>query len=72
VLPALTPATGLGAAAVAAYAARAGLDQAAFLAARGPVLTTEQAGKAVTGLAADPALDAAAYLLTAAGLEPLA
>ena len=36
VLPQLTPATGLGAMAVAAYAARSGLDVPAFLAQRGP------------------------------------
>jgi len=72
VLPDLTPATGLGAAAVAAYAARQGVDEAAFLAARGPVLAAEQVGQAIAGLAADPGLDAAAYALTAAGLEALA
>jgi NAD(P)-dependent dehydrogenase (short-subunit alcohol dehydrogenase family) len=71
VLPDLTPATGLGAAAVAAYAARQGVDEAAFLATRGPVLAAAQVGAAIAALAADPALDAAAYALTAAGLEPL-
>jgi NAD(P)-dependent dehydrogenase (short-subunit alcohol dehydrogenase family) len=72
VLPDLTPATGLGAAAVAAYAARQGVDEAAFLDARGPVLTAERVGQAIADLAADPGLDAAAYALTAAGLEALA
>jgi NAD(P)-dependent dehydrogenase (short-subunit alcohol dehydrogenase family) len=70
VLPQLTPATGLGAAAVAGYAARQGLTEADYLQSSGPVLTTEQAGKAIAGLAEDPALDQQAYLLTAEGLRP--
>ena len=45
VLPQLTPATGLGATAVEAYAARAGMAVPDFLAARGPVLTAEQAAR---------------------------
>jgi NAD(P)-dependent dehydrogenase (short-subunit alcohol dehydrogenase family) len=72
VLPDLTPDTGLGAAAVAAYAARQGVDPAAFVAARGPVLEAERVGRAVTELVTDPALDGPAYVLNAAGLEPLA
>jgi NAD(P)-dependent dehydrogenase (short-subunit alcohol dehydrogenase family) len=71
VLPDLTPDTGLGAAAVAAYAARQGVDTAAFLAARGPVLTAERVGRAMTELVTDPALDRPAYVLTAGGLSPL-
>jgi NAD(P)-dependent dehydrogenase (short-subunit alcohol dehydrogenase family) len=71
VLPDLTPATGLGAAAVAAYAARQGIDEAAFLAARGPVLQAGQVGQAIARLAADPGLDGAAYALSAGGLAPL-
>ena len=71
VLPQLTPATGLGAAAVAAYAARAGMDVEAFLKDRGPALTPEQAGAAITALIDDPGHDQRAYLLTAAGLRPL-
>lgn len=81
VLPQLTPATGLGAAAVAAYAARSGLDVPDFLAQRGPALTAEQVGEAVAKLAAGPAGGTAgtpaglggapAYLLTAAGPKPL-
>jgi NAD(P)-dependent dehydrogenase (short-subunit alcohol dehydrogenase family) len=80
-LPQLTPATGLGASAVAAYAARSGLDVPAFLAQRGPALTAEQVGEAVAALAAGPAGDTAtapgglggapAYLLTAAGPSAL-
>jgi NAD(P)-dependent dehydrogenase (short-subunit alcohol dehydrogenase family) len=72
VLPDLTPDTGLGAAAVAAYAGRQGVDTAAFLAARGPVLTAERVGQAIAELVTDPALDRPAYELTAAGLGPLA
>ena len=71
VLPQLTPATGLGAAAVAAYAARAGMDVEAYLKDRGPALTPGQAGAAITALIGDPGHDQRAYLLTAAGLRPL-
>ncbi|HJZ09556.1 MAG TPA: hypothetical protein VJ283_15815, partial [Trebonia sp.] len=71
VLPQLTPATDLGAAAVAAYAARAGMDVEAFLKDRGPALTPEQAGAAITALIGDLGYDQRAYLLTAAGLRPL-
>ena len=71
VLPQLTPATGLGAAAVTAYAARQGVDVATYLEGLGPTLTPEQAGGAVAGLAAGPDRDQGAYLLTAAGLSPV-
>ena len=70
VLPQLTPATGLGAAAVAAYAAREGLALADFLERSGPALTPDQVGRAVVDLARDPGHDRDAYLLTAAGLAP--
>jgi NADP-dependent 3-hydroxy acid dehydrogenase YdfG len=72
VLPQLTPATTLGAAAVAAYAAREGIDVAAYLDRAGPALTAERAGQAIVELAAGDALDQDAYLLTAAGLRALA
>ena len=71
VLPQLTPATDLGAAGVAAYAARQGVDVATFLAGSGPALTPGHAGKAIIDLATDPGRDQAAYLLTAAGLSPV-
>jgi NADP-dependent 3-hydroxy acid dehydrogenase YdfG len=71
VLPQLTPATGLGARAVAAYAARSGLPTGEFLARRGPSLTTEQVGQAVADLAAGRDEGAGAYLLSADGLRPL-
>jgi NAD(P)-dependent dehydrogenase (short-subunit alcohol dehydrogenase family) len=72
VLPQLTPETELGAAAVAAYAAREGMDVPAFLATRGPSLTPDQAGTAVLDLAAaDGSKSSGAYLLAAAGLKEL-
>jgi NAD(P)-dependent dehydrogenase (short-subunit alcohol dehydrogenase family) len=70
-LPKLTPATDLGAAAVAAYAAREGEDVDAYLEKTGPALTVEQVGQSVLDLAAGPGNDRDAYLLTAAGLTPL-
>jgi NAD(P)-dependent dehydrogenase (short-subunit alcohol dehydrogenase family) len=71
VLPQLTPATGLGAAAVAAYAARKGVDVPSFLADFGPPLTPELVGQAILDLILDPGHDQDAYLLTAAGLSPV-
>jgi len=71
VLPQLTPETGLGAAAVAAYAARQGIGIPAFLDRLGPALTPEQAGAAIIGIATGSADDHDAYLLTAAGLSPV-
>jgi NAD(P)-dependent dehydrogenase (short-subunit alcohol dehydrogenase family) len=71
VLPQLTPATALGAAAVAAYAARAGADERTYAASLGATPTPELAGQAVASLATDPALDQPAYLLTGAGLRPV-
>ena len=71
VLPDLTPTTGLGSRAVAAYAERLGVDVATFLADRGPALTPEQVGKAVVDLAGRRELDRDAYLLGAAGLGEL-
>ncbi|KQH81261.1 short-chain dehydrogenase [Mycobacterium gordonae] len=70
VLPRLTPATDLGAKAVAAYAARQGVAVDAFVAAAGPVLTPEQAGIAVRGIV--ERRDSGAFLLTSAGLSPVA
>jgi NAD(P)-dependent dehydrogenase (short-subunit alcohol dehydrogenase family) len=72
VLPQLTPATELGAKAVAAYAAREGIDVAAYLDRAGPALTAERAGQAIVELAAGDGHDQDAYLLTAAGLRPVA
>jgi len=75
VLPDLTPETGLGQPAVAAYAAREGVDVAAFLANRGPALTPARAGaeiaRLITGPDPDLSHDQGAYLLGAAGLRPV-
>ena len=71
VLPQLTPETDLGAAGVAAYAARQGVDIPAFLDGFGPRLTPEQVGTAIVDIATGPGDDRDAYLLTAAGLSPV-
>ncbi len=71
VLPQLTPVTGLGATAVAAYAAREGIEVAAFTERAGPALTTDQVGQAIVDLAVDDAEGHDAYLLRAAGLSPV-
>ncbi len=70
VLPRLTPATDLGAKAVAAYAARQGVDVETFVASSGPVLTPEQVGLSVRGIVERRV--SGAHLLTSAGLSPLA
>jgi NADP-dependent 3-hydroxy acid dehydrogenase YdfG len=70
VLPQLTPATDLGAAGVAAYAARQGVAVSDYLESLGPPLTPDAAGQAVADLARDPARDKGGYLLTASGLTP--
>jgi NAD(P)-dependent dehydrogenase (short-subunit alcohol dehydrogenase family) len=71
VLPQLTALTDLGAAGVAAYAARQGADIPAFLDDLGPALTPEQVGTAIAGILTSPRDGQDAYLLTAAGLSPL-
>jgi NAD(P)-dependent dehydrogenase (short-subunit alcohol dehydrogenase family) len=72
VLPTLTPATDLGRPAVAAYAARSGLSEEEFLVQLGEPLTPRMAGAAFVQLAVGgPDADAAAYTLTADGLQPL-
>ncbi len=72
VLPRLTSATDLGRPAVAAYAARAGLSEEAYMQQMGGPVTPQHAGAAFVQLAStDPAAIAAAYLLTADGLQPL-
>jgi NAD(P)-dependent dehydrogenase (short-subunit alcohol dehydrogenase family) len=70
VLPQLTAATELGAAAVAAYAQSEGLDVDTFMSRRGPTLSTEQVGKSVLELATAESPDRA-YVLSATGLSPL-
>jgi NAD(P)-dependent dehydrogenase (short-subunit alcohol dehydrogenase family) len=71
VLPQLSPATRLGEAGAAAYAAREGVDVATFLENLGLVLTPEQVGTDVVDLVGGTDRDADAYLLTAAGLNPV-
>jgi NAD(P)-dependent dehydrogenase (short-subunit alcohol dehydrogenase family) len=70
VLPRLTPATDLGRAAAAAYAARMGVPEDDYLRQLGSPVTPEITGTAFVRLAAglDPA---GAYMLTADGLQPL-
>jgi NAD(P)-dependent dehydrogenase (short-subunit alcohol dehydrogenase family) len=71
VLPVLTPATELGAKAVAAYAERQGLDVDTFVQSLRPALTAEQVGKSVLDLATGTGRDHRAYTLSSAGLSPL-
>ncbi|MBV9794735.1 MAG: SDR family oxidoreductase [Actinobacteria bacterium] len=66
VLPKLTPATGLGAAAVAGYAARAGIATDVYTKDLQPVLDPGQLAAAVVTVAADPA-SAPEYLVSGAG-----
>src|SRR5580700_9231788 len=72
VLPQLTAATALGSVYVAAYAARQGGGAGASVGDQGPALTPELVGQAITGLVAGSGLDQDAYVLSAAGLRPLA
>jgi hypothetical protein len=71
VLPQLTPATDLGAKAVAAYAERQGVAVEAFVASSGPALSAEQVGKSVLRIAGGDRAEHLAYLLTASGLVGL-
>jgi NAD(P)-dependent dehydrogenase (short-subunit alcohol dehydrogenase family) len=71
VLPQLSPATDLGAAGAAAYAARQGVDMSAFLDGFGPTLTVEQIGAAVADIVTGSADERDAYMLTPAGLGPV-
>jgi NAD(P)-dependent dehydrogenase (short-subunit alcohol dehydrogenase family) len=72
VLPQLTPATDLGAKAVAAYAERQGVDVETFVTSSGPALSAEQVGKSVLEVAGGARGEHLAYLLTASGLTELA
>ncbi len=71
VLPRLTPATELGAAAVAAYARRSGLSVEEYLTQQGPTLTPEDVGRRIVELAAQEDRASGAYLLSAGGLKLL-
>ncbi len=72
VLPKLTPATELGRPAVAAYAARLGISEDEYLRRLGKPITPQIAGAAFVRLAVGGENSgAAAYMLTADGLQPL-
>jgi NAD(P)-dependent dehydrogenase (short-subunit alcohol dehydrogenase family) len=71
VLPKLTPATGLGAMAVAAYAGRSGLSVDDFLKQQGPVLEPDVVARHVVELAASTDQTPGAYLLTPSELALL-
>jgi NAD(P)-dependent dehydrogenase (short-subunit alcohol dehydrogenase family) len=69
-LPKLTPATELGSAAVAGYAARQGVAPDVYAKDLQPALTPAQVGAAVMAVAADPA-SAPEYLVSGAGYRAL-
>jgi len=71
VLPNLTPATDLGAAAVAAYARRSGIDVDEFIKQSGPALVPEHVGKHIADLASSTDQSPGAYLLTPDGLKEI-
>jgi NAD(P)-dependent dehydrogenase (short-subunit alcohol dehydrogenase family) len=71
VLPKLTPATELGAMAVAAYARRDGIDVDELVRRLGPALGPEQVGKCIADLASSTDHASGAYLLTPDGLSLL-
>ena len=70
-LPRLTPATGLGAAFVDAYADYDGVDRNTFRERLGAPLTAEHVADAVIHVAGHRDRQAPAYLLTADGLTAL-
>jgi 3-oxoacyl-[acyl-carrier protein] reductase len=73
VMPYFAPVTGVGRAAVQAYAARAGQPVEEYLQQHAPLLTPEIAGTALVELVrADAATVAPGYRLSGAGLEELA
>jgi NAD(P)-dependent dehydrogenase (short-subunit alcohol dehydrogenase family) len=73
VLPRITPLTDLGRPAVVAYAARAGLSEADYVQQFGEPLTPAAAGAAIVSLVrAEPGALAPEYMLSSAGLQPLA
>lgn len=68
-LPQLTPATGFGATAVAAYASRQGIPLDEYTAALGATLTTDQVAAAVVDLCRPRRGNGESFLLTAAGVS---
>jgi NAD(P)-dependent dehydrogenase (short-subunit alcohol dehydrogenase family) len=71
ILPRMTPETELGHAALAAYAARAGVSEDEFRARMGPLVTPQIAGDALVAIATSDEAGRA-YELTGNGLEELA
>ena len=71
VLPKLTPATDLGALALAAYARRAGIDADEFAKRSGPALEPEQVGKYIADLVSCDDQTPGAYLLTPDGMKEI-
>jgi NAD(P)-dependent dehydrogenase (short-subunit alcohol dehydrogenase family) len=71
-LPQLTPATALGKAGVAGYAARQGVSPDAFIDGMQPILTPERVGREIVGLVGAADLPAhTEYLLTGNGLQSM-
>jgi NAD(P)-dependent dehydrogenase (short-subunit alcohol dehydrogenase family) len=70
-LPQLTNATALGRTGVGAYAELAGLTPDAYVERSGFTLTSEDVAETVVKLATDDEYSAAAYLLTAKGLDAI-
>jgi hypothetical protein len=69
-LPQLTPATSLGSAGAAAYAARQGTDVETFVDALQPIVTPELVGREIVGLVAEALAGThVEYLLTGRGLQ---
>lgn len=68
--PQMTPLGGVGAAGVAGYAARRGIDPGTLVAEMEPVLTPEAVGAAVVDLVKNPG-GAPDQLITATGLRPV-
>jgi NAD(P)-dependent dehydrogenase (short-subunit alcohol dehydrogenase family) len=71
VLPQLTPATDLGAKAVAAYAERQGVSVDVFVEGLLPALTPDLVGKSILDLTVDGHRGHGSYVLSAAGLSPI-
>jgi hypothetical protein len=69
-LPQLTPATELGTAGVAGYAAREGISPEAYARRFEPILTPPQVAQAVLELAGDPA-SAPEFLVSGAGYRAI-
>ncbi|MFI9771940.1 SDR family oxidoreductase [Streptomyces sp. NPDC052415] len=70
-LPNMTPAGGVGVAAVAGYAARQGVDEETFVKDRGPVLTAEQVAQAVIEVAQNPHSAPEYRIIGSDGLSPV-